>query len=511
VQAGAALDRASGAIILTHGRGGSADDILGLGAAIAPACSFSIGEGLALLAPEAADHTWYPYSFLAPRAQNEPFLSSALARVQAALTRALEAGIPAERIAFCGFSQGACLATEFVGRHPTRYGGLIAYTGGLIGPLNEPISLTGELNGTPVLLSSGDPDPHVPWKRVQQSADLLTGMGGIVTLRRYANRPHTVLPEEVREGKKLLSKLLLSVCVFVFLLMGFGVRPTLAQEPRQAGTADVAVGPQYDSTHVYVTAGDADRFVKSFLGTFGGTSTQPVITTVTPTPSQTSSRLLKTPVGLISLFTFRTPIPAPFGAERTGYLVSDMDAAIRAARLAGADVVVTPFPDPIGRDAVIQWPGGVYMQLYWHTTAPSYPALPHIPENRVYVSADRFEAFTRGFLKFSHGKIVSDDARAPGIEIGDVGKVYRRVRMESRFGKMWVAVTDGHLLYPYGRETTGYEVDDVDAVVTRAKALGVTVIRQPRTSEHRRSAMVQFPGGYIAEIHSIIGEAKSGK
>jgi predicted esterase len=198
MQAGAALEGASGAIILTHGRGGSANDILGLGAAIAP-------EGFALLAPEAADHTWYPYSFLAPRAQNEPFLSSALARVQAALARALSAGIPAERIAFCGFSQGACLATEFVGRNPRRYGGLIAYTGGLIGPMDDPISLTGDLAGTPVLLSSGDPDLHVPWTRVQQSGDLLAGIGGEVTIRRYTNRAHTVLPEEVREGRGLVS------------------------------------------------------------------------------------------------------------------------------------------------------------------------------------------------------------------------------------------------------------------------------------------------------------------
>jgi predicted esterase len=145
--------------------------------------------------------------------QNEPFLSSALARVQAALNLAVDAGIAAERIAFCGFSQGACLATEFVGRHPRRYAGLIAFTGGLIGPLDEPIILTGNLEGTPILLSSGDPDPHVPWERVQQSANLLKGIGGVVTTRRYAGRPHTVLPEEIREGRKLLSATFLSIAM----------------------------------------------------------------------------------------------------------------------------------------------------------------------------------------------------------------------------------------------------------------------------------------------------------
>ncbi len=198
VQAGTSLGSASAAMILTHGRGGSAEDILGLGAAIAPA-------GFALLAPEAAGNTWYPYSFLAPRVQNEPFLSSALARVQAAVKLAMDAGIPPERIAFCGFSQGACLATEFVGRHPRRYAGLIALTGGLIGPLDEPITLTGNLEGTPILMSSGDPDPHVPWVRVQESANLLNGIGGIVTTRRYAGRPHTVLQAEIREAKELLA------------------------------------------------------------------------------------------------------------------------------------------------------------------------------------------------------------------------------------------------------------------------------------------------------------------
>src|SRR3984885_9705042 len=130
----------------------------------------------------------------------------------------------------------------------------------------------------------------------------------------------------------------------------------------------VAVGPQYDTTHVYVAPENVDAFVKAFLGTFGGTSTKQVVATVTPTPSSTTSQLLQTPVGTVSLFGFKTPIPFPFGAERTGYLVSDMDVAIKAARAAGADVLVEPFPDPIGRDAVIQWPGGVNTQIYWHTT-----------------------------------------------------------------------------------------------------------------------------------------------
>ena len=107
----------------------------------------------------------------------------------------------------------------------------------------------------------------------------------------------------------------------------------------------------------------------------------------------------------MSLFGFTTPVPYPFGAERTGYLVTDMDAAIEAARAAGADVLVAPFPDPIGVDAVIQWPGGVNMQLYWHTVKPSYAPFQTVPENRIYVSADRVDAFVRDFVRFSHGRV----------------------------------------------------------------------------------------------------------
>jgi hypothetical protein len=126
----------------------------------------------------------------------------------------------------------------------------------------------------------------------------------------------------------------------------------------------VGVGAQYDTTHVYVAPEDVDKFMASFIATFGGQSTKQVVATVTPTPSSTTSQLIQTPVGTVSLFGFKTPIPYPFGAERTGYLVTDLDVAIKAVRAAGADVLVTAFPDPIGRDAVIQWPGGVNMQLY---------------------------------------------------------------------------------------------------------------------------------------------------
>jgi hypothetical protein len=266
--------------------------------------------------------------------------------------------------------------------------------------------------------------------------------------------------------------------------------------------SNFGVGPQYDTTHVYVRPEDFNGFVASLVATFGGTTTKQGVFTVTPTPSQTMSQLVLTPAGSLSVFGFKTPIPYPFGRERTGYLVTDLEAAVLAAQADGADVLVTEFDDPIGKDAVIQWPGGVNMQLYWHTAPPSYPALKTIPENRVYVSADRASAFVHSFLAFSHGKVVSDDAHAPGIEIGRASDTYRRIRISSIFGATAVLVSDGHLPYPYGHEMTGYEVANLADTLAKAKAAGVSLLAGPNTADKRDSAIVQFPGGYIAEIHS---------
>ena len=286
------------------------------------------------------------------------------------------------------------------------------------------------------------------------------------------------------------------------LLAGFLLSSPIHAKDAATNTI-YGVGAQYDTTHVYVAPDDVDKFVSSFLATFGGKSTKQVVATVTPTPSSTTSQLLQTPVGTVSLFGFKTPIPYPFGAERTGYLVTDIDAAVKAAQAAGADVLVTTFPDPIGRDVVIQWPGGVNMQLYWHTTKPNYATFETIPENRVYLSPERADAFVKSFLRFSHGKVVSDDTKAPGAEVGRSEDTLRRIRIESVFGKMAVFVSDGHLPYPYGRELTGYEVKDLSNTLAKAKASGVVTLVEPYTSDGRTAAMVQFPGGYIAEIHAV--------
>ncbi|WP_337270403.1 glyoxalase [Oryzifoliimicrobium ureilyticus] len=265
----------------------------------------------------------------------------------------------------------------------------------------------------------------------------------------------------------------------------------------------VAVAPQYDTTHVYVAPDKVDVFVQAFLGTFGGKSTKQVVATVTPTPSSTTSQLLQTPVGTVSLFGFKTPIPYPFGLERNGYLVRDMDSAVKAARDAGASVVVDAFPDPIGRDAVIQWPGGLNMQLYWHTNHPNYDAFQTVPENRTYISPDAVEEFLKDFLSFSGGKIVADDSHASAAEIGQPDKTFRRIEILSDFGRMLLLVSDGHLPYPYGYETTGYEVQDIQQTLSKAQSLGVNVLVPAHQSGSRQTAMVQFPGGYIAEIHAV--------
>jgi predicted enzyme related to lactoylglutathione lyase len=306
--------------------------------------------------------------------------------------------------------------------------------------------------------------------------------------------------------KKILAGT--SVAIFLmFLTIGFACQSrsfsTFAQSLQIAKTAGIAVGPQYDTTHVYVAPQDFDRFVASLIATFGGTTTKQGVFTVTPTPSSTMSQLVMTPVGTVSVFGFKTPVPYPFELERTGYLVTDMDEAIRAAKATGGDVLVAPFNDPIGRDAIIQWPGGVNTQLYWHTTAPSYAPLQTIPENRVYVSQDRVDAFVSSFLAFSHGSLVSDEPRASGVEIGRPTETYRRIRIESKFGKLTTLVTDGHLPYPYGREMTGYEVTNLTDTLTKAKASGVDVLVPPYKTDEREAVVVQFPGGYIAEIHSV--------
>jgi phospholipase/carboxylesterase len=196
---GARLEQAKAAVVLLHGRGASAEDILGLATEM-------FDERVAYLAPQAAEHRWYPLSFMAPIQDNEPWLTSALTKVASIVKQAVEAGISLEHIFICGFSQGACLSSEFAARNPARYGGVIAFTGGLIGPPDADLQHPGNFAGMPALFSSGDPDPHVPWSRVLASADQFRTMGAEVQLQRYPGRPHTVLAQEIKAARELLLR-----------------------------------------------------------------------------------------------------------------------------------------------------------------------------------------------------------------------------------------------------------------------------------------------------------------
>jgi predicted enzyme related to lactoylglutathione lyase len=278
--------------------------------------------------------------------------------------------------------------------------------------------------------------------------------------------------------------------------------PAFAACTSTSAAAGVGVGPQYGSTHVYIAPADFDPFVNSIVATFGGNPTKRMVVNVLPVPSSAEWQYLRMPVGALSIFAYQTPIPFPFGQERTGYLVSDMEAAISQARAAGAEVIVEPFKDPIGMDAVIQWPGGARMQLYCHFAPSQNAPLDSVPDNRLYVSSDAADSFVDRFVRFSHGTVVADDKHADAGEIGRVGETYRRIRITSLFGNIEVLVTDGHLPYPFGYELTGYEVADLDAALAKAKAAGVKVLSVPYSANNRVSAIVEFPGGYIAELHS---------
>jgi predicted esterase len=196
--AGPAPEEAAGAIVLIHGRGASAEGMLSLLDQLEV-------EGLAAVAPQAAGGTWYPQTFLAPIAANQPYLDSALRKIESVVDDLLSRGVPSERIAILGFSQGACLTSEFVARHPRRYGAVMGLTGGLIGPPGTPRDYAGSLEGTPVFLGTSDPDPHVPFKRVEETEGVLARMGARVELRRYPGMPHTINQDELDACRALLS------------------------------------------------------------------------------------------------------------------------------------------------------------------------------------------------------------------------------------------------------------------------------------------------------------------
>ncbi len=188
--AGESIHHAKAAMLMVHGRGARAEDILSL------ADQLNFPE-FAYLAPQAADNTWYPNRFLNPISENEPWLTSALAFVSDVFAQIVQAGILPERIILLGFSQGACLTLEFAARNAQRFGGVVGLSGALIGPDDTPRDYFGSLAGTPVFLGCSDVDFHVPKERVLQTAETMRVLGGVVTERLYPNMEHTVNQDEI--------------------------------------------------------------------------------------------------------------------------------------------------------------------------------------------------------------------------------------------------------------------------------------------------------------------------
>ena len=196
---GVPLAQASSVLILTHGRGASADDILTLAEELS-------AEGMAYLAPNASGRTWYPYSFLAPMDQNEPGISNGIAVLKSLVDRARAAGMATNKIFLGGFSQGACLTSEFLARHPDGYGGAMVFTGGLIGPEGTPRTYQGRLDGVPIFIGSSDVDPHVPLWRVEETVQVFRDMGAQVTQEVYPNLPHTIHLPQIEQARQVLAR-----------------------------------------------------------------------------------------------------------------------------------------------------------------------------------------------------------------------------------------------------------------------------------------------------------------
>jgi phospholipase/carboxylesterase len=199
LETGEPLEQATAAMILLHGRGASAADIMTVGEAVRQ-------PGFAYLAPQAAGSAWYPNPFTAPLQSNEPWLSSALEAVERLLER-VEERLPGSQVILLGFSQGACLALEFAGRHARRYGGVVGLSGALIGPDDAPRDYPGSLAGTPVLLGCSDADPYVSAGRVRESGEILRRLGGEVEVRIYPDLGHEVNDDEIDEIREMMSAL----------------------------------------------------------------------------------------------------------------------------------------------------------------------------------------------------------------------------------------------------------------------------------------------------------------
>lgn len=298
--------------------------------------------------------------------------------------------------------------------------------------------------------------------------------------------------------KSILRKRILS------LLLVAAVLSVNACSAASREDAKIALGAAFRTFHVYAQSGTAAAFVDSWIATFGGHAQPPVNDIdLTPYPSKATAIMLSSPVAALSVYEFSTGIPYPFGSEVSGWGVTDVDQAVQQASAAHAHVLVAPFDDPLGRDAVIQFPAGAAVQL-WHLfeLPPNlYPPLTTKPDLRMYVPESTMDQFLASYLAFTQGEKVSDDATADGAQIGLAGKTYHRVLATSDYGNTVIIGTDGQLPYPFGRESAGIAVESVAETVAKAKGRGATVLWGPHAGPDGHSVIVRFPGDYVVEIH----------
>ncbi|WP_265443717.1 hypothetical protein [Flexivirga meconopsidis] len=270
---------------------------------------------------------------------------------------------------------------------------------------------------------------------------------------------------------------------------------------------DEGHGPAYDSTHIYTTFADMAPLTEQLQAVFGGEVKTYGELNICPQPSLSVVSVLLSPYGLLSLFGFSTPIPYPFGQDKHGYRIRRRDEMIGRATEAGLDFAVAPFDDLGGLQSIVRLPGGSALQFYEPPAEMGFPELTHIPEARIYLGPLTIDPFLAAFTTLTRGTVQTDDPVADGAEVGMPDTTIRRVTYESGYGRLLVLETNGHQPYPYGWDFTGFVVDDLTATLATATAAGAQVVADPHTANGRTSAMVQFLGGFVAEIHQVSADA----
>lgn len=270
--------------------------------------------------------------------------------------------------------------------------------------------------------------------------------------------------------------------------------------PEATARTDTGHGPDYDSTHIYTTMADVDPLTEQLVAVFGGEVKTYGELNICPQPSLAVVSVILSPYGLLSTFAFSTPVPYPFGQDKHGYRINDRAEMVARADAAGLDLAVAPFDDLGGLQVILRLPGGSALQLYEPPAEMGFPVVQHVPEARLYLGPRTIDPFLEAFATVTLGSVVRDDREADASEVGHEG-TFRRVEFESGYGRLLVLQTNGHQPYPYGWDFTGFAVDDLARKLDAATIAGAQVLIEPHEANGRTSAMVQFRGGFVAELH----------